>query len=478
MQVPAQPRRRVPTVTPWAALVILFVVSLPAVTARFYASDEIEYFAYLRSMWFDQDLSFDNEYRYFYDRHIARAHFFKETFLDAETVTGLRRNFAPVGSALLWAPFYVATDAGVRVARALGSDVAADGFSRPYIVAVTYASALYGFISLMLSAWAARLILGARPGAVAAVWLGTPLLFYMYVAPGFSHACSAFAVAAFVVIWLHVRRAWSIGGVMALGAAAGIVGMVREQDVFIAIGPALDFAVMMVRSGRTARDIAARALAGTVAVVLCFMPQALSYLALYGHIAPSPDVQQKMTWSSPNAWRVLMSPDNGWFFWTPLAMLAVGGLIALASGRPRAPDSHEESPPDRTWIARICLVMVVSQIYVGGSLDTWASAGSFGQRRLVGLTVFLVIGLTTTFEIARGRWPRYVLGAAVVLCVWWNIGLTAQFGTGAMSRRRVEPARNAYTNFVTLPRELPRLAYRYVFDRPSFYQSRPQPTSQ
>ena len=58
------------------------VVSLPAVTPRLYASDEIQYFAYLRSMWFDGDLSFENEYRYFYDREIARAFGFQETFLE------------------------------------------------------------------------------------------------------------------------------------------------------------------------------------------------------------------------------------------------------------------------------------------------------------------------------------------------------------------------------------------------------------
>ena len=95
----------------WALLIAVFVLSLPAVTVRFYASDEIEYFAYLRSMWFDGDFSFDNEYRYFYDRGIARGWRFKETFLDGETATGKRLNFAPVGSAILWSPFYILTDA-------------------------------------------------------------------------------------------------------------------------------------------------------------------------------------------------------------------------------------------------------------------------------------------------------------------------------------------------------------------------------
>ena len=46
----------------------------------------------------------------------------------------------------------------------------------------------------------------------------------------------------------------------------------------------------------------------------------------------------------------------------------------------------------------------------------------------------------------------------------------AQFGAGLMDRQRMEPARNAYTTLVVLPRVLPDLAYRYVFDRPSFYQ--------
>ena len=48
-------------------LFLLFLLSIPAITPRIYASDEVQYFAFLRSLWFDRDVSFDNEYRYFYD---------------------------------------------------------------------------------------------------------------------------------------------------------------------------------------------------------------------------------------------------------------------------------------------------------------------------------------------------------------------------------------------------------------------------
>jgi len=467
---------------PSVFLIVVFLLSLPAVTVRFYASDEIEYFAYLRSMWFDGDLSFDNEYRYFYDRGIARGWRFKETFLDGETATGLRLNFAPVGSAILWSPFYVLTDAGVRVARSAGVPVLADGYSKPYIASIVYASALYGFLAIVLSAYAASRVVGSTGAASAAalsVWVGTPILFYMYLAPGFSHACSAFAVATFVVLWLHVRRDWSVPGVVALGAAAALMGMVREQDVFIAVGPAIDFMISMSRGVRAGMvrlpGAAARAAIGTGAFALCFLPQVLSYLVLFGKAAPSPTVQGKMTWTSPHIWHVLASPANGLLFWTPLALPALVGLMWLAVRRAPLEAAGRVPPRERRYIALICLVMVMTQMYVGGAVDTWAGAGSFGQRRLVGLTVFFVLGLTMLLVAVRNRWTTYGAYVFVALAVWWNLGLTAQFGAGLMNRQHLEPARNAYHNFVTIPRGLPALTYRYLLDRGSFYQRHPSP---
>src|SRR5215218_144936 len=113
-------------------LVLLFVVSLPAVTSRLYASDEIEYYSFLRSLWFDHDLSFDNEYRYFYEHGVARGPGFRETFLEMSTPTGLRLNFGTIGSAILWTPMYALAHAGVKGAQAAGARVEADGYSRPY----------------------------------------------------------------------------------------------------------------------------------------------------------------------------------------------------------------------------------------------------------------------------------------------------------------------------------------------------------
>src|SRR5215210_2032076 len=124
-------------------LVVLFIASLPAVTTRLYSSDEVEYFSYLRSLWFDHDVSFDNEYRYFYEHRIAQSADSHHTFLELETPVGRRINYGTIGCAILWSPFYAAGDLVARLMRAAGGGVAVDGYSQPYVSAVAYGSAFY-----------------------------------------------------------------------------------------------------------------------------------------------------------------------------------------------------------------------------------------------------------------------------------------------------------------------------------------------
>ena len=435
-------------------------MSLPAVTTRVYSSDEIQYFAYLRSIWFDRDLSFENEYRYFYDRGIAASEGFHETFLERQTETGRRINFGTIGCAILWTPFYAV---GHVMARASGD--AADGFSKPYVAAVAYGSAVYGFAAIVLSMVSARRLgLDALVPALA-IWVGTPLLFYMYIAPPFSHACSAFGVALFIYVWLRVRNDWSPTGLAALGASAALMAMVREQDAFFVIGPALDWswgniqfpiANSQLPTNSQFPTTKVKGLIGAaVAFALVFAPQAIAYMVLNGHIGPHASVGRKMTWTAPHALQVLFSPEHGFFFWTPLAAIALIGLLIR-----------------RERVFLLLLLMAAFQVYVGGSVESWTVAGAFGQRRFIALTAILIVGLSVLWQSARSRTARSALAVLIALGVYWNVALTAEFAIGLMDRQKLEPGKNAYDAFVTLPRQLPALAYRYLFDRASFYKAR------
>ena len=484
------------------ALVLLFALTLPAVTPRIYASDEIQYFSYLRSLWFDRDVSFENEYRYFFERNIGRGEGFHATFLELYTEAGRRPSFATIGSAILWSPFYLVGDIAARV-----SGAPVDGFSRPYIAAVAYGSACYGFAAIVLSMSIARRLVGRGVLAGLLIWFGTPLLFYMYVSPPYSHACSAFAVALFVAVWLRVRESWSVPGAMALGLSGALMAMVREQDAILVVGPVLDFVLSglrgdavsfarnspgptpardsLARSGSAAAAGAAETTTGTdhrqpgtlqparlfviaatgcIAFALAMLPQWLAYKALNGHYGPSSLVIRKMAWTSPHALGVIVSPEHGFFIWTPIGAIAILGLVMLAI----------RGSTQAQRIAICALAMVAVQIYVSGSVESWTVAGAFGQRRFVALTVLLTLGLAAVLQFVRVRVPRPVTVVVLALCLWWNVALMAAFGTGLMDRKRLEPGKNAYVAFVTLPTMIPDLAYRYIFDRASFYRQRPQ----
>jgi hypothetical protein len=451
-----------------AGLVALFLLTLPAVTPRIYSSDEVQYFSYLRSLWFDRDISFDNEYRYFYERGVARTQGFEDTFLELTTPAGRRVNFGTIGCALLWAPFYAAADVSTRFRHTRGAHVAADGFSQPYVAAVAYGSAFYGFVAVLLSLGAARRVTGYGVAPALIIWAGTPLLFYMYVAPGYSHACSAFAVSLFVSIWLHVRRTWSNGGIVALASSAALMTIVREQDAFLALGPAFDYLFPGRHRAATDRGLATDAGRVAIAIVTfgaCLLPQLLAYQALNGHFGPSRLVSRKMTWTAPHAVEVLLSPDHGFFFWTPIALVGVVGLILLAW---RGVPYHAEA----RRIGACALLMVATEVYVSGSVESWTVAGAFGQRRFVALTMLLTIGMGAIWSRAQWQpaWVRYVLAGSLAAAIWWNVALMALFGAGLMDRQRLDLARNAYDVFVTLPKMAPQLAYRYFTNRSSFYK--------
>jgi len=445
-------------------LTLAFLITLPAVTSRLYASDEVQYFAWLRSLAFDRDADFQNEYQYFYDAGVSRSPEFHETFLERQTPAGRRMNFTTLGSALLWAPFYAA---GHLVALMTGAP--ADGYSRPYVVAVALGSAVYGFLAVLLSAVSARRLVGRGLAASLIVAIGTPLVFYSYVAPVFGHATSAFAVSLMVWVWLRVRDRWTLQGALALGLAGGLVAIVREQDALLALGPALDFvwfAWGWLRDRQAAKGSPRRllqaAIAGVAGFILAVLPQALAYASLNGGVRPDATVARKLTWWSPHAISVVFDHEHGLLAWTPLVAIALTGLVLLASNRVARPESQR--------VGALLLVMCLAQIYTSGIVESWTVAGSFGQRRFVALTPVLTIGVATILAVTTHVWARRTVMSLLALCVWWNLGLMAQFGMNRMDRQKLTLGRNARLTFVELPFEAPGIAWDYLTNRSSFYK--------
>jgi hypothetical protein len=439
-------------------LLLLFVLTLPLVTPRLRASDEIEYFAYLRSFVFDRDLDFENEYRHFYEKNPEGLALFHHTFLELEDpVTGRRINFGPIGSAVLWSPLYLLAHGGVVAARALGSAVPADGYSFPYIAAVCYTSALYGFLGLLLVHDAlvrfGRIPDHAAALAAGALWLGSPLLYYMTLAPGFSHAPALFVVS--LLAWLTLRQhavpSKGVAGYAALGLVGGLAALVREQDGLFLVMPGLLLLADAWRARAFFLGLARGALM-TLCAFLAFSPQLFVYKSLYGGFHPSTLVSQKMDYTSPHFFQVLFDPAHSLFCWSPLLFVSSLGLVAVLFRRRDLP-------------SLLLFAGLFVQIWICGSIQTWSQGGAFGMRRFISATPSFAWGLAPLVAAALLRYSRPAVVAGLAVFVWWNVSLMVQFGLRLMDRQKLEWPKVAINQVVEVPPRLARAAWLFVADR-------------
>ncbi len=436
-------------------LALVFLVTLPLVTPRVRGADEIEYFSYLPSILFDHDLDFGDEYRWFYERDPQGLAGFKATFLDRrEPLTGRPINFAPIGAAVLWSPFYLIAHGGVLLARALGGAVAADGMSTPYQAAAAFGSAVYALLGLLLTHDAllrqARLPEPAASWAPAALWVGTPLLYYTTLAPAFSHACSLLAVSLLLWLWLRARRDAGWRDWALVGLAGGLCALVREQDLLFLAVPAADLA------WRTARTRAwtgglARAAAMAAAAVMTFTPQLLAYRSINGSWGPSTLVRRKMDYLSPHLLGVLLDPGHGLFVWAPLLVLATAGLALGLRRR------------DARWT--LMLAAFLLQAWINGAVESWTQAGAFGSRRFIGVTPAFAWGLGLLLASARPRLGSAAVAAGLAVFAWWNLSLMVQFGLRLMDRQGLRWPEVALAQVRDVPPRLGRATWLFFTDR-------------
>jgi hypothetical protein len=439
-------------------LALVFALTLPLVTPRLRASDEIEYFAYLRSLAFDRDLDFENEYRHFYEQNPKGLQGFHRTFLELkDEVTGRRLNFGPMGSALLWSPFYLLAHLLVLLARGAGlTGVPADGLAWPYVAAAAYGSAVLGFLGLLVVHDALRRFLrvddAPATASALALWLGSPLLYYTTLAPGFSHAPGLFAVA--LLLWLTLKE-WAepspgLSRWALLGLLGGLCALVREQDGLFLVMPGLLLLERAVRAREWARGLR-RGLVLGAAALLAFVPQLLAYKSLYGGFHPSPIVRQKMHYWSPHFLDVLFDPAHSLFFWSPVLLLATAGLARSAFTRERP--------------YALALAGLLVQVWICGSIQTWSQNGAFGMRRFISATPCFALGLAPLAASALQRGRRLAVAAAVALFAWWNVSLMVQFGLRLMDRQKLEWPKVAVSQVTEVPRHLARAAYLFFTDR-------------
>jgi hypothetical protein len=440
-------------------LLLLFIGLAPLTTLRLYAIDEIENFVYLRSAVFDRDLDFADEYGWFVDRDPVQYQALATAFLHARTPAGHPPNNAPIGSAVLWSVLYVPT---VLVEALTGRGSSPPGYSAADIKAVCVASMLYGVLGLLLAHDACRRFASARAAfwSTVMIWLGSNLLFYMYVTPPMSHAGSFFVSA--LLLWAWLRAAREPRAAVKLGLLGGLLASVRWQDALFMLtpvsAPIVDGSIR--QRGGVRRWLTSSSLMGA-GFCVAFLPQLLVWWRLNGSLGPygmmSPG-ESRFSFAAPHFLGVLFSPFHGLFVWTPILLPAFIGLgvMAAADGRGRA-----------------IAIGVAAQLYLISGYAV-AFGHGFGQRLFVSSLPAMALGLAVFIDRVARKLPGALTVVGAVICVWWNLSLMVQHSLGIVPRNQgVSLGTLIHNQLVEVPRRLPDAVWRYVFHRSSFYNVDP-----
>jgi hypothetical protein len=445
-----------------ALLGLLFLLTLP-LSNPWVRGDGVGYYAFARSVLIDHRLDFTKDWlaanaSYRMGRTDALGNILPNQY----TSTGHLDNHFSVGPAILWFPFLLVTHAGVIVYDRFGGQIPADGFSRPYRVAMAFGTAVYGFLALTISFALARKYVSERWAFLATlgIWFASSLPVYMYFNPSWSHAQSAFTVALFLWYWIRTRAARTWLQWLILGAIGGLL-----MDVYYVSGVLLLLPMLESLRGywnaRRGPGMAAigRLFIGNLvfaaALVAVFSPTLITKRIIYGDYLRS-GYEHLWVWTSPWLLKVCFSADHGLFSWTPILLAAIAGLFLLWR---------------RDRELAVCLILVFAALlYTIGCYENWDGLSSFGNRFFITLTPVFVLGLAALFdwlEYACGQRRAGILSASgMAVLIVWNLGLIFQWGTHLIPVRGPISWRDtAYNQFAVVPTEASQTVRNYLTHR-------------
>jgi hypothetical protein len=338
--------------------------------AIFDEGDPLGYYLYARSIVHDGDIDFSNE-----------LSFFKKPGTQLVGGIGLFNpktqrytNQYTIGFPLLVLPFY-------GTFSAIASHWYHERFD--WFLDQTifcFGSILLGILGIWLSFKFVSYYFSSEISLLATVifWVSSPVIFYFIVEPYLSHLASIFAVSAFLCLWKAESISSNLRAVL-MGLMAGIITMVRQQEVLIMIIPIV-VAVFSPNFSLRRIQIFRKAILFVPSFLLAFSIQMIVWKILTGHfLVFSYSEGQYFDFGAPKLFKVLFSSNHGLLIWHPIFLIGLLGLIF----------SRTLSRPAKIAF----LIAFLCQLYVTSSWWMWWMGHSFGNRAFLGLTPIFILGL-------------------------------------------------------------------------------------
>jgi hypothetical protein len=392
-----------------AVLIALIVIA----QIHYLIPDSAGHIAYARSLLWDLDVDFSNDYKRLgmIDR--------EEGIEFGAVVHATKKPGNPfgMGSALLWLPFLAITGVLAKLFAAFGADVSTDGFGTATLFAAHLGTWTFAILSVSLMAALVRELLpnlgsSSRRASLIGALLGMPLIYYVFQLPSYSHVCAMFSVTLLLYLSLRWRGAWTTRRAVLLGACLGLAGLVRVQELGFWIVP-----ILIGCWGGALRSWhgASRIAVYTVAAGLIFLPQLVAWGSIYGswwHVPQGGDFLQLSPGRFAN---VLFATHHGLLAWSPIVVAAIAGWILLLYKR------------NSRGLGIALLAGFLIQWFVNTLPCDWWAGWSFGARRFIDCIPLVAIGLAAIARSGQAVRTGFFVLAGANIVQWLRVG------TGALS---------------------------------------------
>lgn len=421
-------------------LILLLFLSFSGailLTPSIHGNDGVLNFVYLRSFVEDGDLDFANDYQEF-DRQ--KNYSYKFANLPRHPITGKYVNRYGIGSAILWAPFYLSLRFIIKV---LLPGLEFDSFGKSAELAVSLGSYVYcaGGLLILYLFLRSRFPRFVSVYSIVFILLATPLAFYAYFHPSMSHSNAFFLMTLWLILYLSsfndLSRRFSLTRWGLLGLLSSLLIMTRFQDAIVLVVLVIGELWFWVRK-KSSTPVSNRMLLAyflfLLTLLVTFTPQLLVWNYLYGSLfsgpAPYLEYPEFNLLYPRHFFQVLFSPWHGLFYWHPVLFLALVGLIIgvfkLADNISTATSNHSAALSTDCFIL---LILFLLEVYLVGCWQVWHAGASFGQRLLITSFPALSYGMAIVVTPARKNWQKLVLIALLGVAILWNTNLIWRYAT-------------------------------------------------
>jgi hypothetical protein len=317
------------------------------------------------------------------------------------------------GMALLYAPFFTAAH---LLAKPLGFP--ADGFSKPYQVAISLGSLLVCLLGL----WYYRKLLrfyfsdGVTAIMILLLAVGTNYLNYAAIDGALTHhwffTLYVFLLLATRAFYQRFEKRYAI----AIGLLCGLATLIRPSEIISALIPLLWGMERLSLAAIRERLRLFHAQFGKLIIAALCMAAIGSIQLIYwkyvsGHWLVYSYAEKGFSWMHPH-WRdYMLSYRSGWITYTPLMALCFVGIIPfLKYGRNKV----------------AVLVFFAINLYIVSAWDIWWYGGTGGRAMIQSYPVILFPLASLVAWLLRHRAWLYVATPCMLLAAYVNIWFTVQ----------------------------------------------------